>query len=76
MPEAATVKKVTKRHLKWENPKYKARVYSGSYETLVMKKGAVKERSFVLSTVLKNKKTHAVSFDSHEAAKKAGWSKV
>lgn len=76
MPTNATVKKVTNRHLKWVNPKYKTRVYSGSYEVTTMKKTKEKERTFVLATTLKNKKVHAVSFDSHEAAKKAGWSRL
>lgn len=52
----------------WKHKKYPSRVYKGTYRFV---KG---ERDFVLfGTIPKSGKTHNISFESHEAAKKLGW---
>lgn len=67
MPE---MKKVTNRHAKWAHLKYPTRTYRGFYD--YTKFG----RIFNLQYALKNGKVNSVSFESHEAAKKAGFHKV
>lgn len=57
----------------WKNKKNKklaSRSYEGHY-------GRVKkERVFTLTAHLKNGAEHTVAFESHEAAKAAGWTKA
>lgn len=55
----------------WKHKKYKAREYKGTYG-YDMKTGRV----FILMGKDSKGKEHGVVFESHEAAKYAGWSKV
>lgn len=55
----------------WRHPKQK-RVYQGSYGF----ESKTKSRAFILIATLKTGKEHAIAFESHEAAKAAGWRKV
>lgn len=60
-----------KRNLIWTHSKYPARKYSASYGT----ESRSGERAFILTAVLKSGKKHNLAFESHEAAKQAGWSR-
>lgn len=54
----------------WVHCKYKARKYMGRYRY------AHGEREFILTALLRNGKTHTISFESHNAAKGLGWRKI
>lgn len=69
MAKNLKMKKVTSRHAVWSNKKFKTREYRGHYE---YRNG---ERAFALCAVLKNGKKVSEKFESHEAAKKLGWSR-
>ena len=51
--------------------KFKTRSYVGKYNRTV-----TGERVFELRYKLKSGKQHNISFESHQAAKKAGWKKI
>lgn len=65
----ALARKITSRNSVWSHAKRKG-VFIGVY----VKHSS--DRSFTLNTLLKNGKLKVISFESHEAAKKAGWIKV
>lgn len=57
----------------WKHSKYKT-LYTGHY--IYVKKGALVERVFMLRGVKGNGHQHNISFESHEAAKKIGWTSI
>lgn len=52
---------------KWTSPKFKSRTYKGSYGKIN------KQRVLILSFTLANGNVSEFVFDTHYAAKKAGW---
>lgn len=58
----------------WKNRKYPKRKYKGSYGT----ESKTRSRAFILvqDPPAASGRNHAVAFESHEAAKQAGWKKL
>ncbi len=61
----------------WVNKKYKNKSYVGSYAPISAHKGTDgrPQRVFVLMCILVTGQAHALTFESHEAAKREGWRK-
>ena len=61
----------------WKHKKYRSRTYYGSYRyDRKRNKRRSREREFVLIGLTRTGVPHRIVFESHEAAKQAGWEKV
>ncbi len=61
---------MSKKH--WIHKKYPGTKFKGSYSELILRSGK-KERVFLLEGTNSKNKTHVVSFESWQAARKAEW---